>query len=163
MTNNRKLRVAYFFTANKDKVNMTTLYPSHYSQMPMAFAASEYHASLLPPRVVIDLASPSGACIQYTTVYETKVAVTHACRECRLHHKSCSGGRPCSRCAEKGILCENVPRKKTVRKGTKVEAKVVETKEVSPQEQIYIDMYKAMTNSYIKILKKNNKPKPVKQ
>ncbi len=42
-----------------------------------------------------------------------------ACKMCRLHHKKCSGERPCERCQQKNYLCENLvklnPNKKTIK------------------------------------------------
>ncbi|KAL0490908.1 proline utilization trans-activator [Acrasis kona] len=34
----------------------------------------------------------------------------YACKMCRLHHKRCIGGRPCTRCMEKNYICENIVR-----------------------------------------------------
>jgi hypothetical protein len=44
--------------------------------------------------------------------------VIFACKMCRLHHKRCSGERPCERCIQKNYTCENLVRmggKKTLK------------------------------------------------
>ncbi len=100
--------------------------------------------------------------------FDTNTVITHACKECRLHHKSCSGGRPCSRCAEKGIVCESVARKKTVRKKASDKQKGIKKAEPTPivdsRQQVYQSMHELLEQSYIKLYKqerRKNRSSPV--
>jgi hypothetical protein len=91
------------------------------------------------------------------TSFDHNTVITHACKECRLHHKSCSGGRPCQRCAEKGLVCESVARKRTVRKKQILENRPTKVPEQDSRQQLYQSMHDILEQSYIKLYKNERK------
>ncbi|KAL0490711.1 transcription activator of gluconeogenesis ERT1 [Acrasis kona] len=83
---------------------------------------------------------------------ERRIITTHACKECRLHHKSCNGERPCLRCRDKGLCCESVPRKRTTRKSsTQNVVKPTLNTPISEEDRLYQTMYDMLQKSFLNL------------
>lgn len=75
--------------------------------------------------------------------------VIYACKMCRLHHKRCSGERPCKRCIDKNYTCENIVRTNT--KKTTKESPPPRNLSPSQQQSNYDKMFEVMREEHARL------------
>ena len=93
------------------------------------------------PRTKTKMLKRKRACVDADDLNGPDDGILHkACKQCRAAHKKCNKKRPCSRCLQKGLKCENYvkpPKTKKIRK--------VKTTRI-PVEQSLIDRLFGGTN-----------------
>jgi hypothetical protein len=76
--------------------------------------------------------------------------IIFACKMCRLHHKRCSGERPCERCIQKGYICENLVRMSGAKKTVKDSPPTIGVDSYE-QQSLFDKMYDFMRVEYDKL------------